>query len=300
MLEQSQLQVLMAVDQSVSLSQAADILGITQSAVSQNLKNLESKVGFPVMVRQGKTVVLTPGGQKLAKLSKSFNRRFDDLIAEIQQEKQKIIGTMSLGTMIGIGKSWIANRMIEFSSHFPDIQVNVNMDFPDKLLHGFERRQFDCLVLPESLCPHYSEHKILHNENATLVFPNSKKFDITEKTTMKELIEYPLIFFEERDPLFFQWCREKYGTVPRTVKPRLIVNAFGQVLQAVHEGLGIAVVPTHVFRRSFFKNKVKTLGKEHDIQTNAFHFVYHLEDKESLKISTLYDFLHSEVANLDI
>ena len=50
----------------------------------------------------------------------------------------------------------------------------------------------------------------------------------------------------------------------------------------------------------FLKNKVKTLGKEHDIQTNAFHFAYHLEDKESLKVDTLYRFLQSEVPNLDI
>lgn len=300
MLESSQLLVLMAVDQAQSLSHAAELLGITQSAVSQNLKNLENKVGFPVMARQGKTVVLTPGGQKLAKLSKSFSRRFDDLIDEIQKEKKKIVGSISLGTMYGIGKSWIAHRMIEFSSHFPDLQVNITMDFPDKILAGFDRRQFDCLVLPESLCPHYSEHKILHNEYATLVFPDSKDFLITEKTSMKELAEYPLIFFEDRDPLFFQWCKEKYNAVPRTVKPRMIINAFGQVLQAVHEGMGIAVVPTHVFRRSYFKNKVKTLGKEHDIQTNAFHFIYHAEDKNSLKISTLYDFLEKEVKNLDI
>ena len=93
--------------------------------------------------------------------------------------------------MIGIGKSWIVNRMIEFSTHFPDIQLNVTMDFPDKILYGFERRQFDCLVLPESLCPHYSEHKILHNEKATLVFPNSPKFKITEETSLKELLDFP-------------------------------------------------------------------------------------------------------------
>ena len=108
------------------------------------------------------------------------------------------------------------------------------------------------------------------------------------------------IFFEEKDPLFYQWCKEKYGTVPRNIKPRIVVNAFGQMLQAVNEGLGIAVVPTHVFRRSFFKKKVKTLGKEYDIQSSEFHFVFHNDDKESLKIKTLYDFLHKEVDKLDL
>jgi DNA-binding transcriptional LysR family regulator len=300
MIETSQISVLMAVDQATSLSQAAEFLNITQSAVSQNLKNLESKVGFPVVTRQGKKVVLTPGGKKLAKLGKTYSKRFDDLIDELQQEKQRILGSISIGTMYGIGKSWIAQRMIEFSTHFPELEVKVTMDFPDKLISGFENREFDCLVLPETLVPAHCESKVLHNEKSTLVFPDSPKFNITTKTELKELTEFPLIFFEDRDPLFFQWCREKFGSVPRNIRPRIVVNAFGQILQAVHEGQGIAVVPTHVFRRSYFKDKVKTLGKKFDIQSNTFQYAFHSEDKESLKINTLYDFLHKEVENLDI
>ena len=99
--------------------------------------------------------------------------------------------------------------------------------------------------------------------------------------------------------MFYSWCREKYGSVPRNVKPRIVTNSFGQILQAVNENLGIAVVPTHVFRRSFFKDKVKTLGKEFDIISGEFLFIFHSEDAESLKINTVYDF-HKEVSKLDI
>jgi DNA-binding transcriptional LysR family regulator len=300
MIEASQLAVLVAVDQATSLSQAAEFLNITQSAVSQNLKNLESKVGFAVVTRQGKKVVLTPSGKRLAKLSKNYSKRFDDLISELQQEKQRIIGSVAMGTMYGIGKSWIAHRMIEFSANFPDLGVKLTMDFADKLITAFENRELDCLVLPQTLVPAHCESKVLHNENSTLVFPDSPEFNIDTQTDLKQLVEYPVIFFEERDPLFYQWCRQRYGNVPRNIQPRIVVNAFGQILQAVNEGLGIAVIPTHVLRRSYFKNKVKTLGKEMDIQSNVFNFIYHSEDKESLKLDTLYSFLQQEVSRLDL
>jgi DNA-binding transcriptional LysR family regulator len=300
MLDQASLLILVAVEDSTSLSQAAESLGITQSAVSQNLKTLENKLGFPVVSRQGKSVALTPAGLRLAKLARNYQKRFHDLLAEIDQEEHRLSGSIHIGTMIGIGKSWIASRMIEFSSHFQDVQLSVTMDFPDALIKGFESRKFDCLVLPERLCPHHSEHKLLHDERATLVFPDSPDFPLHEKMTMKEILEFPLIFFEERDPLFYQWCREKYQMIPRHTKPRLIVNAFGQVLQAVNEKLGIAVVPTHVFKRSFYRHSVKTLGKNNDIHTNAFHFVYHGEDRDKLKITTVFDFLQKEVANLSL
>lgn len=300
MIESSQLNVLMAVDKASTLSEAAEALNITQSAVSQNLKTLEQRVGFDVVTRKGKKVALTPNGKKLAKLGRNYFKKLDDAITEIHQEKNKVTGSIRIGTMFGIGKSWIANRVIEFAGHFPDLSIEIRMDFPDELLKQFETHELDCLVLPEKLIPAHSEHKILHTENSTLVFPDSDKFQISTETTLKEISEMPLIFFEQRDPLFYQWCRAKYGSVPRNIKPHLVVNAFGQMLQAVHEGQGIAVVPTHVFRRSYFKKKVKTLGKEFDIQSSIFHFIYHSENKENLKVNTLYDFLEKEVQNLDI
>ncbi len=299
MIENSQLQVLIALTSSDSLSQAAEHLSITQSAVSQHIKNLEAKVGFAIVTRQGKKLVLTPGGRKLAKLGKTYFRRFDDVITEIQQDNNQILGTVSVGSLFGIGKSWIAHRMVEFSSHFPDLSVKVKLDYPDRLIADFEARDFDCLILPRKLTPSYCETKLLHSETITLVVPDNDKYNITSETTLKELTEYPLIFFEERDPLFYQWCKFKYGTLPRNITPRLIINAFGQILQAVCEGVGIAVVPTHVLNRSFFKDKIKCMGKDFEFVNTEFDFVYHSEVKDSLKIDTLFNFLEKEASKLN-
>lgn len=300
MIENSQLQVLMALTTADSLSQAAENLSITQSAVSQHIKNLEAKVGFDIVTRQGKKLVLTPGGRKMAKLGKNYFKRFDDLINEIQEDNNQILGGVSLGTLFGIGKSWIAHRMVEFSSHFPDLEIKVGMDYPDRLLAQFEARDFDCLVLPRKLTPPHCDSMLLHSETATLVVPNSPEFEISADTTLKELIEYPLIFFEERDPLFFNWCKHCFGNVPRNIKPRIIINAFGQMMQAVHEGLGIAVIPTHVLARSFFKDKVKTFGKKFEYVSSEFDFVCHNEVKDSLKIQTLFKFLAKEADKVDV
>ena len=300
MIENSQLQVLMALTHSDSLSQAADHLSITQSAVSQHIKNLEAKMGFPIVTRQGKKLVLTPGGKKIAKVGKTYFKRFEDLITEIQQDNNRILGGVSLGTLFGIGKSWIAHRMVEFSTHFPELSVKVEMDYPERLITGFEARDFDCLVLPRFMTPNYSESMLLHSETATLVFPKDSDIKITSNMSLKQVVENPVIFFEERDPLFYGLCKAKFGAIPRNIKPRLVINSFGQMLQAVSEGLGIAVIPNHVLNRSFFKDKVETLGKDFEYESSQFDFVYHAESKDSLKIQTLFQFLKKEVDNLSV
>jgi len=300
MIENSQLQVLMALMQADSLSQAAEHIGVTQSAVSQHIKNLEAKVGFAIVTRQGKKLVLTPGGKKIARVGKNYTKRFDDVITEIQQENNKIIGGVTVGTLFGIGKSWIASRMVEFSNQFPDLSVRVEMDYPDRLLSGFEARDLDCLILPRHLIPNYSDSMLLHSETVTLVVPKDGEFKVDMNTTMKELLEYPMIYFEERDPLFYSWCKNKFGQVPKNVKPRLVINSFGQILQAVSGGLGIAVVPTHVLNRSFFKDKVQTFGANFEYESSKVDFIYHNESKDSLKVQTLFKFLHKDISNVNV
>ena len=299
MIDSNQLNVLMAVEASSTLSEAADILGITQSAVSQNLKSIELKAGFNVVTKIGKKVALTPSGEKLAKLGKNYFRRLDQTIAEIQNSHNQIMGSINLGTMFGLGKSWIINRVVEFSELFPDLSLQVKMDSSEVLLKKFESSELDCMVLPAGLTPAHSTHKVLHDEEIVFVYSKDAKFNISKEITVKEFSDLPLIFFEQRDSLFYNWCRLHFGQIPRGLKPRLVMNSFGNMLNAVKMGLGVAVIPYHVYKRSHFKDELKTLGSKITLPNSSVNFVYHVEDQDNLKIKTLYDFLKKEVARLE-
>lgn len=289
MIETSSLQVLIALSHNENISKAAEELNVTQSAVSQALKNLESKVGFPIVARQGKSVSLTEQGMRLAKVAKQYFKRIEETIEQIHLENHEIKGKIHVGSLYGLGKTWLSSRMLDFLESYPDLEVRLSMDFPENIIKKFEQHEIDCLIMPEYLVPAFAEKKDLHDEYTTLVFGN--KFDITAKTDLKEILLKPIIFYENNDPNFYRWCREKFGVVPRNIKPRLIVNSFGQMLQAVNEGLGIAVVPTHVLKRSHLKDKVKTPGKEFEVFSNKVSFAYHPDEAQSYKIKELYKFL---------
>jgi DNA-binding transcriptional LysR family regulator len=289
MIETSQLQVLIALSHNENISKAAEELNVTQSAVSQALKNLESKVGLPIVSRQGKSVTLTDNGMRLAKVAKQFFKRIEETIEQIHLENHEIKGKIHVGSLYGLGKTWLSSRMLDFLNHYPQLEVKVSMDFPETLIKKFEQHEIDCLILPEHLVPAYAEKKDLHSEHTTLVFP--KAFKINSKSDLKEILSHPIIFYDIHDPNFFRWCREKFGVVPRHLKPRLVVNSFGQMLHAVDEGLGIAVVPTHVLKRSIQRENVATVGKEFEVFSNKVSFAYHPDDGDNYKINELYKFL---------
>jgi len=289
MIESSMLQVLIALSHNENISKAAEELNVTQSAVSQALKNLEGKVGFPIVTRQGKSVTLTENGMRLAKVAKQYFKRIEETIEQIHLENHEIKGKLHVGSLYGLGKTWLSSRMLDFLATYPELEVRLSMDFPENIIKKFEQHEIDCLIMPEYMVPAFAEKKELHSEYITLVFPDSPKFNITKSTELKDLLNLPIIFYDSNDPTFYRWCREKYGVVPRNIKPRLIVNSFGQMLAAVAEGLGVAVVPTHVLKRTH--QKVKTVGKEFEMFNNKVSFAFHAGESENYKIKELYKFL---------
>jgi DNA-binding transcriptional LysR family regulator len=289
MIETSMLQVLIALSHNENISKAAQELNVTQSAVSQALKNLEGKVGFPIVTRQGKAVKLTENGQRLAKVAKQYFKRIEETIEQIHLENHDIKGRLHVGSLYGLGKTWLSSRMLSFLSGYPDLEVRLSMDFPDTIIKKFDQHEIDCIIVPEYLVPAFAEKLDLHSEYTTLVFP--KSFNVTAETDMKDLLSLPIIFYDVNDPNFYRWCREKFGVVPRNVKPRLVVNSFGQMLQAVNEGLGIAVVPTHVLKRSHTKPNIGTVGKEFEVFSNKVSFAFHADESQNFKIKELYKFL---------
>ncbi len=289
MIETSSLQVLIALSHNENISKAAEELNVTQSAVSQALKNLEGKVGFPIVARHGKSVALTENGMRLAKVAKQYFKRIEETIEQIHLENNEIKGKVHVGSLYGLGKTWLSSRMLDFLEAYPELEVRLSMDFPENIIKKFEQHEIDCLIMPEHLVPAFADKKDLHDEHTTLVF--GSKFDITSKTDLKEILSHQIIFYENNDPNFYRWCREKFGVVPRNIKPRLVVNSFGQMLQAVNENLGIAVVPTHVLKRSHLKDKVRTAGKEFEVYSNKVSFAFHPDEAQSYKIKELYKFL---------
>src|SRR5690606_3535979 len=157
MIETSMLQVLVALSNNENISKAALEPNVSQSAVSQALKNLEMRVGFPVITRQGKSVRLTDNGMRLAKVAKQYMKRIEETIEQIHLESHEIKGKLHVGSLYGLGKTWLSSRMLDFLSSYPELEVRLSMDFPENIVRKFEQHEIDCMIMPEHLVPAFAE-----------------------------------------------------------------------------------------------------------------------------------------------
>ncbi len=290
MIETNQLQTLVAVAKAKSFSKAAEDLHVTQSAISQSIKNLEKKVGVKIFKRSGKQVVLTLEGEKLYELGASFLTQMGQTLDEILFDRDTMSGKVRLGTLTGIGKSWVAPIMLNYAKKYPDLTVSITLGFSESLVRDFENYRLDLLVLPEDALPAIGEKILLGEERSVLVYPDLKKFNLHANMSLEELANYPTILFnEERDHLYLKWCKDKFGKTPSKINLRYVINSHGNMLQAVQKGLGVAVVPKHVFGRSYYKDKVLELEGGSEINNGRFFLVFHKNSEQLMRIKSTRD-----------
>ena len=170
MIETSQLQTLVAISNEGSYSLAAEKLGVTQSAISQSVKSLEKKLAVKLLRKNGKKIVLTQEGEDLFKLSSRFLSDLNSTIKNISSSKNEMKGSVRVGTLSGIGKSWLAPELLDFTLANEGYSSSIVLGFKDDLIRDFKNNDLDILVLPEEALPNVGERLFLAEEKSTFIF----------------------------------------------------------------------------------------------------------------------------------
>lgn len=111
--------------ESQSFSRAAKLNGVTQSAVSQQLRAMEKHFAVLIVDRSQKQFRLTREGQKLYESAKEILHRYDKLISELQEMKKVISGTIHISTIYSIGLHELPPFITEFLKSYPAVNVRV-------------------------------------------------------------------------------------------------------------------------------------------------------------------------------
>jgi LysR family D-serine deaminase transcriptional activator len=110
---------------SLSFTKAAEVLCVTQGAVSHRIKILEEQLGFSLFVRMTRQLALTQEGERLLEaLTPSFNRIF----SEIDDIKfNELSGELYIGVSPTFAKIWLLPRLSDFRSRYPNLNIKIRM-----------------------------------------------------------------------------------------------------------------------------------------------------------------------------
>jgi len=141
------LQCFLAVAESGSFTRAAERVGRSQSAVSQQVAKLERLLGEALLTR-GKEISLTPEGEIFLRYAKqifALQREAIDLFRE-----PELAGEVRFGLPEDFASVFLADVLVEFVQIHPRIQLNIECDLTLNLFERFKRREFDMVLVKMS------------------------------------------------------------------------------------------------------------------------------------------------------
>ncbi|MEC3956041.1 LysR family transcriptional regulator [Nocardia sp. CDC153] len=115
------------VARSRSLTEAAREFGISVSAVSKRLAQLEDRLGVPLVQRTTRRFTLTPEGERYAAGAARLTAELEELEDSIAEQHADLRGRLHVRSTIGLGRAHIADLVAEFAALHPRVQVDLEL-----------------------------------------------------------------------------------------------------------------------------------------------------------------------------
>ncbi|WP_032113027.1 LysR substrate-binding domain-containing protein [Candidatus Paracaedibacter symbiosus] len=144
-LDMSLLKTFLKVAETSSFTKAAHSVGRTQAAISLQIKRLEEIVGKSLLQRANKSVTLTAAGETMV----TYARRMLNISQELKNrfDEPDIEGEVRLGTPEDFATAYLPQVLARFARSHPHTQLNVACDLTLHLQQGFDRGDYDMVLL---------------------------------------------------------------------------------------------------------------------------------------------------------
>lgn len=121
------------ITQSRSLSRAANLNGISQSAATQHVQELEKSFGTALLDRSTRPLAVTEAGRLYADFCRDVLRRKEEFEVALNRIKQQVEGTVRVASIYSVGLSEMVELEKEFARRLPEAQLEVEYLRPEKV-----------------------------------------------------------------------------------------------------------------------------------------------------------------------
>ncbi|MTE00364.1 LysR family transcriptional regulator [Paracoccus sp. YIM 132242] len=247
-LELRHLRTVRAIHEQGGLARAAEVLNITQSALSHQVKALEEQAGVDLFVRRAKPMRLSPAGMRLLRLAEQVLPMVAATEAEFKGVEAGRIGRLHIAMECHACFDWLLPVLDIFRRAWPEVDLDIRQRLAFGALPALARQEVDLVISsdPEEMAG--IAFQPLFDYSPTLVVPAdhplvAKGYADPADLAGETLITYPMD--RARLDVFSQFL------TPAGVEPALqrTVELTAVALMLVASGRGVAVMPDWVLRR---------------------------------------------------
>jgi LysR family transcriptional regulator for metE and metH len=258
-LEVRHLRLVAEVASAGSMTRAAERLYLTQSALSHQLRDIESRFKTQFFVRLGRRMVLTPAGQRLLDSARR-------VLADLQQAEEDVRslaggtdGVIRVCTQCNTGYHWLAPLLGAFQRRFPRVAVNVMADATDRPVQALLEGRLDLAILSG---PQHDRRlrirPLFIDEMVAVTAPDhslARRRWLSPRTLADEHL---LIYSSAREESFvLTRVLAPAGLTPKKVSFIMLTEAMVELARA---GVGVGVLPRWSAHRAIASGAVAALS----------------------------------------
>lgn len=196
-MDTKQLAAFCAVVERRSFSQAADQLGVTQPAVSLQIRSLEQRLGQQLLDRSGRRVEPTEAGLRLYRGAQRLLALEEQLLEELGEEAEgELKGRLEIGASTGPGGSVLPVLLGEFQQHHPQVHVALTVSDTHTVIEQVGRRELELGVVGASGRHRGVSFEPFYRDEVVLAVPAGHKRSGTSMSP-EELKAEPLVLMQE-------------------------------------------------------------------------------------------------------
>ena len=288
------LRIFHAAAQEGSFTRAGDVLGMSQSAISRQVSALEAELGTPLFHRHARGLILTEQGEHLYRAANDVMSKLEAVRARLADSAEQPTGRLRLTTTVGLGSTWLTDRIHEFIDHYPDIELQLILDDGELDLN---MREADIAIrLRQPTQPDLIQRRLFTVHMHLYAAPAYlERFG--RPKSIEELDNHRIVTFGVPVPNYLRdvnWL-EVAGRDPGNPRvPILRINNLLSIKNAAVRGIGVAVLPDYMVEG---ETQLERLLPEAEVPSFASYFVYPAELKNSARVHVFRDFLLSKAQN---
>ncbi|MCW8995003.1 MAG: LysR family transcriptional regulator [Psychromonas sp.] len=268
-----QLKVFHKVAVVMNYTKAANALGLTQPAVSIQLKQLENNLDLPLFEKIGKKLFLTPAGQKLKLFCDDLFKRFDNIDMALSAIKGNMEGDFRIAA-VSSAKYFTPHLLGAFHKRYPKVNLYLDVVNREQMIQRLHDNNDDLVIMglvPKSMA--LTSHPFIDNQIVAIASP-SHPLAGEKNIKISELSQYPFIFREKGSgtrKVLEEFFKEK-GI---TIHPNMLLGSSETIKQAVMADLGISALSRHSLALELATKNLVELDIEGFPLVRSWYLVHH-------------------------
>jgi LysR family transcriptional regulator for metE and metH len=239
-LEVRHLRLVAAVADVGSLTRAGDRLHLTQSALSHQLRDIESRLGAALFLRVGKRLVLTPAGERLLASARDVLERLEQAEREIRQMGKERAGVLRLTTECYTCYHWLPPLLIHYRRSFPRVEVRIDVASTGRPVENLLAGKIDLAIVSSAVSDRRLATRVVFDDELMVMASRHHRFAKQSHVKLSEMRDETLFVYPPKEESgVLQRVLLPAGATPARIEEVLLTEAITELVKA---GLGVAVL----------------------------------------------------------